>query len=78
MSVGGMFVETEAPLLFDETISLKFALPDLKEPIEVEAQVRWVERRAWERNGAGLQFVGLRAKYMWALNKFLAGKEPAE
>ena len=78
MSVGGVFVETTAPLLFDETISLKFALPGLKEPIEAEAQVRWVERQGWERTGVGLQFVGLRAKYVWALNKFLAGKKPAE
>ena len=74
MSVGGMFIETAAPLPFNSVIGLRFQIPTLKEGVEVEAQVRWIEGRTGASNGVGVQFMGLRAVYVWALNKFLADK----
>lgn len=74
MSVGGMFIETAAPLPFNSMISLRFKVPNHAEAVEVDAQVRWIEGQAGASNGVGVQFQGLRAVYVWALNKFLAGK----
>jgi uncharacterized protein (TIGR02266 family) len=78
MSVGGMFVVTDAPLPFGATLSLVFSIPKLKEPIEVESQVRWVEREGENVTGVGVQFVGLRAKHVWALNKLFGELSPTD
>jgi len=77
MSVGGVFIETAAPLPYGSTVQVSFRVPAIKEPIEIESQVRWVEKDGGITQGVGLQFQGLRAKHVWALNKFFAGKSHA-
>ena len=76
MSVGGLFMWTTALVSFGETVRLRFTVPDPYETIEVDAQVRWIEKKGDAPAQVGLQFSGLRARHVWALNKFLADKEP--
>ena len=65
VSTGGMFIETELALKVGQRFTLKFQVPAQKDPIAAEAEVRWVEA-----GGAGVRFIGLRAKDVWALGKF--------
>ncbi|MGH1348267.1 MAG: PilZ domain-containing protein [Nannocystales bacterium] len=69
LSLGGMLasVPFEPPLRLGDKVRVSFSVPQLSEPIEVDAEVRWTAG-----SGIGLQFAaGLRAKQTWALGKFL-------
>ena len=44
---------------------LTFVLPTIADPVDVGATVRWEDDKV-----VGLQFDGLRAKDVWALNEF--------
>ena len=69
LSLGGMLASVgfEPPLQLSDRVLVSFSVPQLKESIEVEAEVRWTARGV-----IGLQFsAGLRAKQTWALGKFL-------
>jgi uncharacterized protein (TIGR02266 family) len=78
MSIGGLFVETATKLPFGATIHLRFEIPTLKETIEVDGEIRWVETVEGVSKGIGVQFRGLRAKHVWALNKFFSDKTPQD
>jgi Tfp pilus assembly protein PilZ len=66
ISQGGMFIEVDyVPI--GETIRVVFDLPDLPAPVDAEARVCWSERDG--RQGIGVQFVGLRAIEVWAINQ---------
>jgi hypothetical protein len=64
LSLGGALIEMKR-LPLGERVTVKFALPTVEEPIETAATVRWSTESA-----VGVQFDGLRAKDVWALNKF--------
>jgi len=69
LSLGGMLAsaEFEPALQLGDKVQVSFAVPQLADPILVEAEVRWAAP-----TGIGLQFsAGLRAKQTWALGKFL-------
>jgi len=95
LSIGGMFILTNAMLPFGARLRLRFSISTLKEAIEVNAQIRWLdnntvssenpihledndknsEKAIYQENGpktfgVGVQFEGLRAKQVWALNKY--------
>jgi uncharacterized protein (TIGR02266 family) len=70
ISLGGVFIETEQALPFGARVALKFPVPTQVEPIEVEGQVRWLEMEDGRLRGLGVRFEGLRARDVWALNKF--------
>ena len=85
MSIGGMFMNTTAALPFGARLALKFAIPTLKEPIQANGQIRWIDNHASTSKedgepsiGVGIQFDGLRAKHVWALNKFFETTEKAD
>jgi Tfp pilus assembly protein PilZ len=60
---GGMFVHTQAELPFAADVRVRFKLPRLEEPTQLEATVRW-----HSPEGVGLQFRSpLRAREVWAL-----------
>lgn len=42
LSVGGMFIETSRPLPLGTRLHLRFSLPGFSEPLDTEAEVRWV------------------------------------
>jgi hypothetical protein len=66
IGLGGMFVHTEAALVYGARISVRMKLPALKAESTIAATVRWKNRQ-----GVGIQFHGLRAREVWALNRLL-------
>lgn len=70
ISLGGVFIETEQTLPFGARLSLRFKVPTQSELIEVAGQVRWLEMDDGRLRGLGVRFEGLRARDVWALNKF--------
>jgi type IV pilus assembly protein PilZ len=74
ISLGGVFVETTAPLPLQTRLQIRFRIPTQSEPIEVGGEVRWVEPGGGEQPpGMGIRFQGLRAREVWALNRFFQG-----
>lgn len=54
---GGMFVETESPADLGAEIQLYFSLPELDDPICVEATVAWIsDGKAESPPGMGVEF----------------------
>jgi Tfp pilus assembly protein PilZ len=52
-------------------IHLRFKVPTQPELIEVAGDVRWFVRRVQgDTVGLGIRFQGLRAREVWALNRF--------
>ena len=70
ISLGGMFVETADVLPVQTTVQIRFRVPTQPEPIDVTGEVRWVERGPDQLAGIGVRFHGLRARDVWALNRF--------
>ena len=65
LSLGGALVNAGAKLAMGQRVQIAFAVPTLETPIEVGATVRWSDEKS-----TGLQFVGLRARDVWALNTY--------
>ncbi len=71
ISLGGMFVETSETLPVQTTIQVRFRVPTQPEPIDVTGEVRWVEKDGnGPPAGMGIRFHGLRARDVWALNRY--------
>ena len=69
VSLGGMFLHLEEMLPFGAVVRLRFELPDLSHPVEVDAHVRWTHPEL----GVGVQYTGLRAREVWALQQLFSG-----
>ena len=65
MSLGGAQIAYPERLPMGLRVQLSFSIPDKNHSIEVGATVRWTSQTS-----LGLQFEGLRARDVWALNKF--------
>lgn len=65
LSLGGALVAAGAKYSMGQRVTISFSIPTLEHPVEVGATVRWSDEKA-----TGLQFDGLRARDVWALNKF--------
>jgi hypothetical protein len=65
LSLGGASVAAGAKLGMGTRVQLSFTIPTAHDAIEVAATVRWSDAKA-----TGLQFDGLRAREVWALNKY--------
>lgn len=65
LSVGGLFIKTDAPLEQGSRIYLKVFLPDRGEPLEVVGEVMWSHKKEKEMSGKkfppgmGVQFLDL-------------------
>ena len=71
ISLGGLHLESATALPIGTTVQLRFQLPTQPEPVEVAGDVRWVVRKGnGEVSGLGIRFQGLRARDVWALNRF--------
>jgi Tfp pilus assembly protein PilZ len=71
MSLGGMHLDCRSPLPIGATASLRFQIPTQPELIEVAGDVRWVVATPGsDQVGIGIRFQGLRARDVWALNRF--------
>lgn len=77
VSLGGMFIETDRPLAIGAEVTLRFMVPMQPEWIEVGGDVRWVRARLEGSDGVGLgvRFQGLRARDVWALNRFFLSND---
>lgn len=64
LSLGGALAET-SKLAMGQRVTISFKVPTIEESIDVGATVRWSDDK-----GTGLQFDGLRARDVWALNKY--------
>jgi hypothetical protein len=64
LSLGGAQV-AGAKLAMGTRVNISFSIPTVESPIDVGATVRWSDG-----NGVGLQFDGLRARDVWALNEY--------
>ena len=65
LSLGGASIAAGAKLPMGQRVTISFSIPTLETPIEVGATARWSDDKA-----TGLQFDGLRAREVWALNKY--------
>ena len=71
ISLGGLYLESASPLPIGTTVQLRFLLPTQPEPVEVAGDVRWVVKKgAGDQSGIGIRFQGLRARDVWALNRY--------
>ena len=71
LSLGGMFIEIAEPFPVRASVQVKFQVSTQPEPIEVTGEVRWVEAGvAGPLAGMGIRFHGLRARDVWALNRY--------
>jgi len=71
VSLGGMCLNITETIPFGALVELRFELPDLDHPVEVEGHVRWVQPDV----GVGVQFAGVRAKVVWALQRLFADQQ---
>ena len=65
LSLGGASIAAGAKLAMGLRVQVSFAIPTATDSIDVMATVRWSDAKA-----TGLQFDGLRAREVWALNKY--------
>lgn len=65
LSLGGALVSASARYAMGQRVQISFRVPTQEPPIEVGATVRWADT-----SSAGIQFDGLRARDVWALNEF--------
>jgi len=65
LSLGGALLGGIKKLPMGSRVHLEFAVPTDEEAIEIGGTVRWSDG-----SGVGIQFDGLRARDVWALNKY--------
>ena len=65
LSLGGALVAAKAKYPMGHRVQVSFHVPSMAEAIEVGATVRWSTSE-----GVGVQFDGLRARDVWALNEY--------
>ncbi len=80
LSTGGLYIKTESPLPVDESLTLRFTLPDQKGMVTCKARVAWVNPKQNPRKpelppGMGIQFVELSLDDMKMIRRFLEHNE---
>lgn len=71
ISLGGMYLEASASVPQGATVQVRFRVPTQSEPIEVTGTVQWIEQPSTAGpGGVGVRFHGLRARDVWALNRY--------
>jgi len=65
LSLGGALVVTGMKHAMGSRMNISFRIPTMEEPIDIGSTVRWADE-----HGIGLQFDGLRARDVWALNEY--------
>ncbi len=65
LSLGGALITQTKRHPMGARCTIAFVVPTMPEPIEVGATVRWSDEAS-----VGIQFDGLRARDVWALNEY--------
>lgn len=71
VSLGGALVAANTKYAMGQRVRIAFGVPALNHPIDVEGTVRWSNAEV-----VGVQFDGLRARDVWALNEFFKQLSP--
>ena len=71
ISLGGTLVAANAKFAMGQHVQLQFNVPILEHAVDVGGTVRWSNAE-----GVGVQFDGLRARDVWALNEFFKQLPP--
>jgi uncharacterized protein (TIGR02266 family) len=74
LSKGGLFIETDRPLLVGTELALRFTIPDVG-PIEVRGSVAWVRPETMEGKspGMGVEFEHLDARHGQVIDEIVGG-----
>lgn len=76
LSLGGMFVQTNSPLIPRKKLLLEFKLPDEELPIKAYSDVRWVTKRSIasqsKLSGMGVQFISIYEYYRGKLEQYIS------
>jgi Tfp pilus assembly protein PilZ len=72
LSLGGALLQAGLKLSMGQRVVMTFTVPTMPEAIEVGGTVRWSDDKA-----TGIQFDGLRARDVWALNKYFEQLAPS-
>lgn len=80
ISAGGLFLQTDFALDVDESLTLRFTLPDQQGMVSCNARVAWVNPKENPRKpdvpaGMGIQFVGLSLEEMKSIRSFFEYNE---
>jgi hypothetical protein len=65
VSLGGALVAAQPKLAMGHRVRISFHVPTMTDAIDIGATVRWSNA-----DGVGVQFDGLRARDVWALNEY--------
>ena len=65
LSLGGALLAAHKKYAMGQRVKIAFHVPAMTDAIEVGATVRWSNA-----DGVGIQFDGLRARDVWALNEY--------
>jgi len=65
LSLGGALIATQTRHPMGQRCHINFRVPTMEEPIDIAATVRWSDEKS-----VGIQFDGLRARDVWALNEY--------
>lgn len=68
VSLGGMYIETSAPLAYGTAVVVLLRLPGMKAETRIQSIVRW-----WKPTGMGVQFGVMGARETHALTTMLSG-----
>jgi hypothetical protein len=68
LGLGGAKLRCDGPLTFGQQVRVLLYLPALDVPTEITSIVRWQGE-----GHVGVQFMDLRARDVWALNRLLLG-----
>lgn len=71
LSLGGTLMATNTKYAMGQRVRVAFAVPNLNHAIEVGGTVRWSNT-----DEVGVQFDGLRARDVWALNEYFKQLSP--
>lgn len=74
ISKGGLFIKTDKPLPEGENLNLKLRLPELKEPLNINCLVVWVNKKKPGTDmpsGMGLQFLDMNENIRMTLFKYI-------
>jgi uncharacterized protein (TIGR02266 family) len=80
ISAGGLFIATHHLRRIGDRISLKFQLPGIDKPVQVDTEVRWIREnsaltRADGATGMGVRFINLSPETTTAIQQFLATRD---
>jgi len=71
LSLGGALVTARTKFAMGQRVQIEFSVPTPNHAIEIGATVRWSSAE-----GVGVQFDGLRARDVWALNEYFKQLSP--